>query len=58
MKKYIALFWRGNPQLKDGGYETYRTYEAKSLAQARKMAEKTESKCVYGIMRLMDIVEA
>ena len=21
MKKYIATFWRGNPQLKDGGYE-------------------------------------
>lgn len=28
MKKYIATFWRGNPQIKDGGYETTREIEA------------------------------
>lgn len=58
MKQYIALFWRGNPQLAKGGYETYRTYEAKNLTQARKMANKTERNCAYGSMELLEIVEA
>lgn len=58
MKKYIALFWRSNPQLANGGYETYRTYEAKTLKQAEKMARKTEEKCACGGMNLIEIVEA
>lgn len=58
MKQYMALFWRGNPQLANGGYETYRTYEAKTMKQAEKMARKTETKCVYGSMTLVEIIEA
>lgn len=36
MKKYVAKFWRSNPQFKAGGYETTRTIEAVSITSARK----------------------
>ena len=54
MKKFKAKFWRGNPQLANGGYETTRTIEAKTITQARKKAREYE-KCVYGSMTLLDI---
>lgn len=53
--KYIATFWRGNPQLKNGGYETKRTIEAKTIASARKLAREYESGTVYGTMTLLKI---
>ena len=34
MKTYKAKFWRSNPQLKNGGYETERTIEAKTIRSA------------------------
>ena len=40
MKKYIATFWRGNPQMKNGGYETTRDIE---------------DGCAYGSMSLLSI---
>lgn len=54
MKTYIATYWRSNPQLKNGGYETTRTIEAKTIASARKLAREHES-CVYGSMTLLDV---
>lgn len=58
LKTYTATFWRGNPQLKDGGYVTERKIEAVSITQARKIArEEYESGCVYGTMTLLDIVK-
>lgn len=58
IKTYTATFWRGNPQLKDGGYITERKIEAVSITQARKIArEKYENVCVYGTMALLDIVK-
>lgn len=54
MKTYIAKFWRGNPQLKNGGYETTRKIEAKTITSARKKAREMEN-CVYGSMTLLDI---
>ena len=54
MKKYMAKFWRGNPQSQNGGYYTTRTVEAKTITQARKKAREYE-KCVYGSMTLLDI---
>lgn len=57
-KTYTATFWRGNPQLKDGGYTTEREIEAVSITQARKIArEEHENGCVYGTMTLLDIVK-
>lgn len=58
MKKYIARFWRENPQLANGGYETTRTIEAKTMASARKKANEIEIGCVYGGMTLISIEEA
>ncbi len=52
---FKATFWRSNPQLKDGGYITERTIEAKTMAQAWKKARIIESKCVYGSMNLKSI---
>lgn len=57
MKKYIATFWRGNPQLENGGYETARTIEAKTITSARKKAMEIERKSIYGTMELIDIKE-
>lgn len=56
MKTYEATFWRGNPQLTNGGYETKRTIEAKTIASARKKAREFEN-CRYGSMTLLDIKE-
>lgn len=55
MKKYIATFFRYNPQIKSGGYETVREIEAKTIASARKKAREIESNCLYGSMTLLDI---
>lgn len=56
--KYIATFWRSNPQLARGGYETTRTIEAKTLASARKMANEIAARCIYGGMNLLNIERA
>lgn len=56
MKKYIATFWRGNPQFPRGGYETTREIEAKNKREATKMAKEWED-CVYGTMELLEIKE-
>lgn len=56
MKTYIATYWRGNPQLKNGGYETTRKIEAKTIASARKKAREKE-KCLYGTMTLLKVEE-
>lgn len=53
--KYIATFWRGNPQLKNGGYETKRTIEARSIVSAKKIARGYEEGTVYGTMTLLKI---
>ena len=55
LKTYNATFWRGNPQLKDGGYETVKTIQAVSIASARKKAREYESWCSYGTMKLLKI---
>lgn len=57
MKKFTATFWRGNPQLKSGGYWTTYTIEARTLASAKKKAGKHEDGCAYGTMTLHGIEE-
>ena len=57
MKTYKAKFWRSNPQLKNGGYETERTVEAKTIRSAEKKAREIESKCLYGSMSLISVEE-
>lgn len=55
MKTYIATFWRTNSQLAEGGYETTRTIEAKTIASAKKQAKEIAERCVYGSMTLLDV---
>lgn len=57
MKKYVATFWRANSQLKNGGYETTRTIEAKTIKSAEKKARELADNCVYGSMSLLEIEE-
>ena len=58
MKTYTATFFRGNPQITGGGYQTTRTIEAKSITSARKKAREIENGCIYGSMTLLDIRRA
>jgi hypothetical protein len=52
MKQYKGIFWRSNPQLANGGYETTRTVEAKTLSSATKKLNKICDSCIYGGMSL------
>ena len=54
--KIEGVFWRGNPQLANGGYETKRQFNAKSYEGAKRQAKKLE-KCLYGSMELLDLYE-
>ena len=39
-RTYIATFWRGNPQLKNGGYYTTKEFRAVSHKAAERQAER------------------
>lgn len=55
MKKYTATYWRSNPQLANGGYETTREIEAKTIASARKKAREIAERRAYGSMKLLNV---
>lgn len=55
MKKYTATYWRSNPQLANGGYETTREIEAKTIASARKKAREIAERSAYGSMELLSV---
>lgn len=55
MKEFRITFWRSNPQLSNGGYETTRIVEARTLSSAKKQADKICSSCVYGGMSVLKI---
>lgn len=57
MKKYKATFWRSNPQLKNGGYETTREFEVRNLRSAQKKAREIENGCCYGSKILREVWE-
>lgn len=56
MKEYDAVYWRGNPQLANGGYESKIRIRAKTKASALKAA-KAKEKCVYGTMTFIRLEE-
>ena len=58
MKKFTAIYWRGNPQMKNGGYATSRTVEARTAKSAEKKARELADKVVYGTMILLKVQEA
>ena len=53
--KFVATFWRSNPQLKCGGYWTTREIEARTVREARTQARKIEDSVAYGGMTLKGI---
>lgn len=55
MKTYTATYFRGNVQSRNGGYETTRTIESKSIVSARKKARELAERCVYGTMELLRV---
>ena len=54
---FTATFFRRNPQSRNGGYNTTRTIEAKTIKEATKKAKALET-CVYGSMELLEIKQA
>lgn len=55
MKTYIATYYRRNPQLSSGGYQTTRKIEAVSITSARKKAREITEGCVYGSLELLGV---
>lgn len=55
MKKFIARFWRHNPQQPAGGYATERVIEARTLASATNKALRM-GKRSHGAMWLRIVV--
>ena len=56
MKTWIAKFYRHNPQLKTGGYETTVTIMAKNKRECTKQI-KSWLNPVYGSMELISLKE-
>lgn len=56
-KTWLATFWRVNPQLKEGGYITTRTYENMTRKQAENKVIKTLTGQVYGSMEFISLME-
>lgn len=57
MKTWKVTFWRSNPQLANGGYETTRTVEARTENSAWKKAEKISKATIYGGMTPLAVEE-
>lgn len=45
---YLVVFWRGNPQLPNGGYHRGEVVKASTAANAFKNVDKKHSKSAYG----------
>lgn len=54
-RTYIATFWRGNPQLKNGGYYTTKEFQSVSLQGATKQAERYTKGMIYGSLNLISV---
>ena len=54
-KIYIATFWRGNPQLKNGGYYTTKEFQAVSHKAAERQAERYAKGMVYGSLSIISV---
>lgn len=54
-RTYIATFWRGNPQLKNGGYYTTKEFQAVSRKTAERQAERYTKGMVHGTLDLISV---
>lgn len=57
MKTYELKFWRGNPQSRNGGYETTRTVEAKNNKELERKIKNLENNVAYGTMECIEVKE-
>ena len=56
MKNYVAIFWRGNPQLANGGYYTASPATGKSIETVTRRLQNP--KTAYGTMSLINVMPA
>ena len=54
-RTYIATFWRGNPQLKNGGYYMTKEFQAVSHKAAERQVERYTKGMVYGSLDLVSV---
>lgn len=54
-RTYVATFWRGNSQLKNGGYYTTKEFQAVSHKAAERQAERYTKSAVYGSLDLVSV---
>lgn len=54
-RTYVATFWRGNPQLKNGGYYTTKELQAVSHKAAERQAKRCTKGMVYGTLDLVSV---
>lgn len=54
-RTYIATFWRGNSQLKNGGYYTTEEFQAVSHKAAERQAERYAKGMIYGSLNLISV---
>lgn len=54
-RTYIATFWRGNLQLKNGGYYTTKEFRAMSHKAAERQAKRYTRGMVYGSLDLVSV---
>lgn len=58
LKTFTGKFFRSNPQLASGGYETTRDVEATNESFALKKFHKIETSCCYGGMQFLGFVNS
>ena len=54
-RTYIATFWRGNPQLKNGGCYTTKEFQAMPHKAAERQAERYTKDMIYGSLNLISV---
>lgn len=54
-RTYVATFWRGNPQLKNGGYYMTKEFQAVSHKAAERQAERYAKSIIYGSLDLVSV---
>jgi hypothetical protein len=54
-RTYIATFWHGNLQLKNGGYYMTKEFQAVSHKVAKRQAERYMKGMVFGSLNLISV---
>jgi len=57
MTKFVAIYWRGNPQLTSGGYYTAKEVSGKTLESVERRLANAKDDSAYGSMSLVKVIE-